>query len=71
MLPVESRCLAQGLVLIFGKHHLNVDVMITDRHGHDEHSPVQGVGFQQHGGGSQGHYLQFCPLQHAPRPRGR
>ena len=45
--------------------------MITDRHGHDEHSPVQGVGFQQHGGGSQGHYLQFCPLQHAPRPRGK
>ena len=44
--------------------------MITDRHRHDEDSPVQGVGFQQHGGGPQGHYLQFCPLQHAPRPRG-
>ena len=45
--------------------------MITDRHRHDEPSPVQGVGFQQHGGGSQGHYLQFCPLQHASRPRGK
>ena len=58
-------------LFIFGKHHLNVDVMITDHHRHDEHSSVQGVGFQQHWGGPQGHYLQFCPLQHAPRPRGK